>query len=519
VLAGSRGSYACHGDQLDAAVPATVQATIAARIDRLEPAAKQTLNAAAVIGLRFSADQLVLLDDEPAMGQLFDAELIDQVRFTPHAEYAFHHPLIRTVAYESQLKSSRAELHRRLAAAIEQHHPDSLDENAALIAEHLEAAGDLHAAFDWHMRAGAWAQYRDIRAARVGWERARAVADRLPVDESDRTVMRIAPRTLLCGTAFRVSWDVADTGFEELRDLCAAAGDKVSMVIAMSGLLVTRTFRGPHREAAELATELAELIESTGDSSATAFLTGPIYAKAEAGETSDVLGWSQRIIDWADGDATKGGVLVASPLSTALTFRGLARYCCGLAGWAQDFDLATAMGRSNDLVAFVIAVFYRTSLVALESRRADTGILQDTAAALATAEQSGDDFRVQVARIAYGFMLARCPGADRDVGLDLLRQVREAALERRGFAIATVIADMATAEVMMQTGDVDGAIELSRAAINRTFDIGHMYWRGLATTILVESLLQRGASGDVAAARAAADRLAAVPVEPGFVLF
>ena len=62
--------------------------------------------------------------------------------------------MIRTVAYESQLKSDRVELHRRLAAAIEQRQPESVDENAAPIAEHLKAAGDLHASFDWYMRAG-----------------------------------------------------------------------------------------------------------------------------------------------------------------------------------------------------------------------------------------------------------------------------------------------------------------------------------------------------------------------------
>ena len=53
------------------------------------------------------------------------------------AEYAFRHPLIRAVAYESQLKSDRAEVHRRLAAAIESGNPESVDQNAALIAEHL----------------------------------------------------------------------------------------------------------------------------------------------------------------------------------------------------------------------------------------------------------------------------------------------------------------------------------------------------------------------------------------------
>ena len=69
------------------------------------------------------------------------------------------------VAYESQLKSDRAELHRRVAAAIESRGPAAADDNAALMAEHLEAAGDLHAAFGWHVRAATWAANRDIAGA------------------------------------------------------------------------------------------------------------------------------------------------------------------------------------------------------------------------------------------------------------------------------------------------------------------------------------------------------------------
>ena len=53
------------------------------------------------------------------VADLAAAQFIDQVRFTGEPEYVFHHPLIRAVAYEAQLKSDRAELHRRLAAAIE----------------------------------------------------------------------------------------------------------------------------------------------------------------------------------------------------------------------------------------------------------------------------------------------------------------------------------------------------------------------------------------------------------------
>src|SRR6476646_2902982 len=136
VLTGDRGGYVCGSALAELSVPATLQATIAARIDRLHLAAKRTVSAAAVIGSHFGPDLLTSLGIDVALDEPIMAELIDQVEFTPSAVYAFRHPLVRTVAYESQLKSDRAETHRRLAAAIEE--TESVDENAALIAEHLE---------------------------------------------------------------------------------------------------------------------------------------------------------------------------------------------------------------------------------------------------------------------------------------------------------------------------------------------------------------------------------------------
>ena len=183
VLRGNRSAYESTADAAEVSVPATLQATIAARIDRLDPVAKRTLSAAAVIGSRFSRDLLETLGIDPVLEDLVSGEFIDQIRFTRQPEYVFHHPLIRTVAYESQLKSDRAELHRRVAAAIESRDPAAAEENAALIAEHLEAAGDLHAAYGWHMRAATWATNRDIGAARLSWERAAKIADALPAED------------------------------------------------------------------------------------------------------------------------------------------------------------------------------------------------------------------------------------------------------------------------------------------------------------------------------------------------
>ena len=239
---------------LTSRVPATVQAAIEARIDRLTAPAKRTLNAAAVIGAHFGAELLAALGIDAVLDEALSAELIDQVRFTPHAEYAFHHPLIRAVAYESQLKSDRAQWHRRLAAAIQERAPASVDDNAALIAEHLEAAGELREAYGWHMRAAAWSTNRDLDAARLSWERARRIADALPVDDPDQLSMRIAPRTMLCATDYQARSIQESRGrFAELRELCTAAGDKVSLAIGMTGLITEVIYAGRSREGSRLA--------------------------------------------------------------------------------------------------------------------------------------------------------------------------------------------------------------------------------------------------------------------------
>ena len=252
VLVGKSGAYIPTAEGAEVSVPATLQATIAARIDRLPPEAKRTLSAAAVIGSRFNLDLLIQLGVEPVVTDLVAAQLIDQVRFTRQAVFVFHHPLTRAVAYEAQLKSDRADLHRRVAAAIEQQEADSVDENAALIGEHLEAAGDLRAAYRWHMRAATWLTNRDITAAQTSWRRARQVADRLPDDDPDRLSMRITPRTLLCASAWRVGGSGAHTGFDELRDVCTAAGDQRSLAIGMTGLVMEHLLNARRREASRL---------------------------------------------------------------------------------------------------------------------------------------------------------------------------------------------------------------------------------------------------------------------------
>jgi class 3 adenylate cyclase len=521
VLQGQTGAYVSTADVSEAKVPATLQATIAARIDRLDPNAKRTLSGAAVIGSRFDLDLLTVLGIEPVVADLVAAQFIDQVRFTRQHEYVFHHPLIRAVAYESQLKSDRTELHRRAAAAIEQRSAGSLDENAALIAEHLQAAGDLHAAFSWHMRAGAWAATRDIVAAWASWERARQVADALPADDAHRTAMRIAARAWLCGNAFRVHADISDGLFEELRELCTTAGDKPSLANGMGGLMIEHMIHGRVREASRLASETMALVESIGKPTLTVGLSlAAISTKLHVGEMAEALRWSQTVVEAAGRDPAKGNVVFGSPLAVALASRGTALWALGRAGWRDDFARALAMARGGGPMSHaVVIVFAYGFAIAGGVLLADDAALRDTEEALASTERSSEDFALGLARWALGMALVhRDSPAERERGLAVLGQVRDMGLHGRFYQFSLAVVDVYTARELARCGDRDGAIPQICAAIDDLFRSGPLSYCVAPTSVLVETLLERGANGDVIDAEAAIERLAAAPADEGLVI-
>ena len=159
-LVGERGAYRLTAPVEALALPATVQALLASRIDRLNEVAKSVLRAAAVIGKQF--DEPLLREAsggaaprelDAALADLEDLDFIRPAGFSPHPEYAFKHPLMADVAYRSQLGERRGELHAAVAAALEKLHADRLGEYASLIAHHWEASGRRFEAARWKRRA------------------------------------------------------------------------------------------------------------------------------------------------------------------------------------------------------------------------------------------------------------------------------------------------------------------------------------------------------------------------------
>src|SRR5262249_46255294 len=237
----------------------------------------------------------------------------------------------------------------------------------------------------------------------------------------------------------------------------------------------------------------------------------PIYAKMESAEVSDVLRWSQRVIDLADGDPSKGNFIFGSPLALAFTMRGVARYCLGRPGWRDDQRHALAMARSTDPMSYanVVALVYMG--IPFGGLKPDDSAVRESEEALQIVARCGDDFALAQARAALGSGLVhRHTAAERDRGHQLLAEACEMAL-RQGQALNDVpFFEVYVARERARRGDRDGAIPLMRAAVDRFCEGRRLGWLGVpATGVLAETLLDRGTDADVAEAEAAIERSAA----------
>jgi adenylate cyclase len=505
VLAGDHGGYVCRADVTDVAVPATVQAAIEARIDRLSAPAKRTLNAAAVIGTRFDVDTLQALVpdiESTSLAELVSAELIDQTEFIPRQRYCFHHPLVRTVAYESQLSATRARAHRRLAAAIEARDPGAAAENAALIATHLEAAGELAQAYRWHLRAAEWLRPRDLLAARAEWESARRIADELP-DDHDVIAMRIAPRTMLISTTFYVGTDLdADECYRELRDLTTKTGDLTSFAIATAGRTMSFAANDNRvHEAAMLASELEDLVGRIDCEASTKsiILNSVAVARFLNCEFDSAL-------KAIDAISALPGDVPAVELAPAQALRGVIEILLGdYESGGRHLREASEQARALAPVNNAHVLQYLGIIAALGMCQADD-LVDDMRDALRRAESFGDISGIVAAQWACGTVLLRAENAFQDEAIGLLERARSTIQNQNMLAVglATIGADLAIDEA--RKGRRDEAIDDLRALFGLHMGSGSRVFVGCAGEALVELLIERGCADDLAEAHRVLDQ-------------
>jgi class 3 adenylate cyclase/tetratricopeptide (TPR) repeat protein len=193
VLVGERGNYHLEKKVESTQVPATVQAVLAARIDRLPPEEKQLLQSAAVIGkdVPFSLLQAITeLSDEKlrrGLTHLQAAEFLYETSLFPDLEYTFKHALTHEVAYSSLLHERQRALHARIVEAIEALYPDRLTEQVERLAHHAARGEIWGKAVTYLRQAGIKADARSaLREAATYFEQALTALGHLPETRETR---------------------------------------------------------------------------------------------------------------------------------------------------------------------------------------------------------------------------------------------------------------------------------------------------------------------------------------------
>ena len=207
VLVGEPGAYRLAQHLPTIQVPATVQAVLAARIDRLPLEEKQLLQTAAVIGTEVPLALLLAIAETPetplrvGLTHLQAAEFLYETRLFPELEYTFKHALTQQVAYETLLQGRRRALHARIVAALEALAGERVAEQVERLAHHTLRGEVWDKALAYLRQAGEKAMARSAYREAVGsFERALGALSHLPETRATRAEaidLRLALRSAL----------------------------------------------------------------------------------------------------------------------------------------------------------------------------------------------------------------------------------------------------------------------------------------------------------------------------------
>jgi class 3 adenylate cyclase/tetratricopeptide (TPR) repeat protein len=255
------------------AIPASLQASLLARLDRLAPV-REVAQIGAALGRQFSHEMIAAVAAMPqprlddALTQLVGAELIYRRGAPPDAEYTFKHAPVQDAAYSTLLRSRRRQLHARIAATLEDRFPEIIAAQPALLAHHCEEGGLTEKAVGYWLAAGRQAWGRSAAAETVALlRRGLALLPALPDGDRRRGTeldLRIAVGQALIASR---GWGAPGLGemYSRARELASTLNRPRALLLALWGQFTDHRARADLKRAQRLAAELRELSAAAGD--------------------------------------------------------------------------------------------------------------------------------------------------------------------------------------------------------------------------------------------------------------
>ena len=245
-----------------ARVPASLYASLMARIDRLGPDARAMAQIGVVIGREFEYELLAAVagcgeaERHRALGLLTDAGLILRRGIPPAASFLFRHALVQDVAYGSLLRSRRQQLHAAIGRALVDRFPEQWESQPELAAHHFTEAGQAKDAVGFWLQAGRRsAEHSAHREAVRQLDRGLGLLRTLP-DSSERDRLELAFQLAL-GALFQSFYGLASpqsaAAYERASALCDGLGDDEGLIFALNGLRAHMMIAGEARACLRVA--------------------------------------------------------------------------------------------------------------------------------------------------------------------------------------------------------------------------------------------------------------------------
>jgi tetratricopeptide (TPR) repeat protein len=339
------------------AVPETVHAVLAARIDRLPAEDKHLLQTAAVIGTDVPFALLQAIADMPeaalhrVLAHLQAAEFLYEIRLFPEPEYTFKHALTHEVTYGSLLLERRRGLHRRLVEALEVLAPERVAEQVERLAHHAVRGEVWDKAVTYSQQAGARAYDRAaFYEAVASFEQALQALEHLP-EPGDTRVLAIELRLALGGALHLLGEygrRLALLGEAEAR--ARALDDPARLGQVLTEMAHVLRAMGDHEGAIAAGRQALELAAALGDSALqveASYLLGQAYeAIGDFGRAVELLRWSVEAVDW--GSSTpRMAARIESQAWLARTLGALGAFAGGQPHGEEALRLAALAGRGN----------------------------------------------------------------------------------------------------------------------------------------------------------------------------
>ncbi len=245
VLKEVNGRYALAGSVSSLAIPATLQDSLMARLDRLVTA-KAVAQYAAVIGRQFSYALLQAVSEsddatlQRELTRLVQAELLYQRGLPPQVIYTFKHALVTDAAYQSLLKSTRQQVHLRIAQVLVEQFPETVETQPELVAHHYQGAGSTKQAIHYWQQAGGKAIQRSanteaIRQLGLAIELLAELPHNAERNEQELDLQMAISAPLLAINGFAApELEAANT---RARELCEMIGQTPKIIPALSVLM------------------------------------------------------------------------------------------------------------------------------------------------------------------------------------------------------------------------------------------------------------------------------------------